>query len=390
MSDDPAAEEYEIEEVFQPELQDRFKAQSYKWRQRKYAHRATSSQERRRESWISGHPLAPEYSISSESSSSCSSADDADLQVDSAEWLQNCPVWTEQELQDSINNLLGSQCETVQRMRLILQSPAESAWATLPPFCYAAGVLFAALTNNMSMIRFLLQKGADPRAADAQHRTALHYAASSIASTNADCILPLLQYGVDVDAWDKNRTATPLMCAAASGRVQAVLTLLRAGANINAGLADSKYPNGSTAILWAVRARSAPCLLQLLESGAAVNSPQAYNEEPIHVAAGQGDETCLKILLQYKADVRVLLGAERMSPLHLAAADGSSGCIRLLLEARANANSVNVKGQTPLHLAIQSQSIDSVTVLLEAGARHDIADNESRTPLHGAAIKSSR
>ena len=172
--------------------------------------------------------------------------------------------------------------------------------------------------------------------------------------------------------------------------MQAVAALLRAGANINAGLGDSKCPNGSTAILWAVRARSAPCLLQLLENGAAVNNPQAYSEAPIHVAAEQGDETCLQILLQYKADVRMLLGTERMSPLHLAAADGSSGCVHLLLEAHANPNCVNVKGQTPLHLAVHSQSVDSVNFLLDAGARHDIADNEYRTPLHVAVIKSSR
>ena len=393
MSDNPETPELEI--CSPPELEAK---RTQRFKVRKYAHRVTTSQERRK-TWVSGHPsihqpeqinaATSEISISSESSSSYSGANDVDLQMDSTEYLHNCPVWTEQELRTSIDNLLGNQSDTVRRMRSMLEVSEESTWSTLPSVCYPAAVLYSALSNNVRMLKVLLQKGADPRSADADNRTALHYASSSRSAT-ADCIQPLLQCGVEVNVWDHRRLATPLMCAAASGRIQAVNALLWAGADINAGLVDSKHPNGSTALLWAVRARSAPCLIQLIDAGATVNSPRAYCEAPIHVAAEQGDEHCLDILLRNNADVRVLLGSNRMSALHLAAADGSAGCIRLLLEARADCNCVNLKGQTPLHLAVLSQSVESVIVLLEAGARNDLADNDRRTPLHGAAIKSSR
>lgn len=96
------------------------------------------------------------------------------------------------------------------------------------------------------------------------------------------------------------------------------------------------------------------------------------------------------MLLQRNADVRVLLGRDRMSALHLAAQEGNYETIGLLLQAKADYNAVNSRGQTPLHLATLSQSVESVAVLLEAGAKHDICDNELKSPLHCAVIKSSR
>ncbi len=108
------------------------------------------------------------------------------------------------------------------------------------------------------------------------------------------------------------------------------------------------------------------------------------------MASLQGDDDCLSLLLQHQADVRVLLGRDRMSALHLAAEEGNAGCIRLLLKAKADPNVVNARGQTPLHLASLSQSSESVSILLEAGARHDICDIDFKSPLHCAVIKSSR
>jgi hypothetical protein len=47
--------------------------------------------------------------------------------------------------------------------------------------------------------------------------------------------------------------------------------------------------DGSSPLLWAIRARSIVCATRLIKAGAAVNSLQVYTESPIHVAAVQGD-----------------------------------------------------------------------------------------------------
>lgn len=331
------------------------------------------------------------FSISSESNTSRAELKGCSLKSKEPCWFYGCSIWTEQQLKNSIDELLGIQDATLLRMKMFLGANEQSGgWSKLPSYCFNAGILYAAVTSNAAMLRFFLQRGGNPKSIDSEQRTAMHYAASSTAATAADCILLLKEYGADINVWDKLGLATPLICAAACGNAKAVMILLHSGADVNAGLADPKYPDSSTPLVWAVRARSLICATHLIEAGAAVNSPQAYSEAPIHVAATQGDTECLQLLLQRNADVRVLLGRERMSALHLAAQEGNAETIRLLLQAKADCNAVNSNGQTPLHLATVSQSVESVSVLLEAGARHDICDNELKSPLHSAVIKSSR
>ena len=377
------------------------RSRSGRYKARKYAIRQAQSKDRRKP-WTTTNgansntrfelPVEDQtFSISSESDTSRAELQGCTIPGEEPSWIYGCSVWSESSLKNSIDELLGNQEATLFRMRLVLGTSEQSGnWSKLPSYCYNAGVLYAAISSNVAMLRYFLQRGASPKTSDLEKRTVLHYAASSSAVTAADCIMLLREYGAEVNVWDKMGLATPLICAAASGNADAVKILVHMGADANAGLADPKYPDSSTPLVWAVRARNAACATHLLDAGAAVNSPQAYSEAPIHVAAAQGDTECLELLLHRQADVRVLLGRDRMSALHLAAEEGSVESIRLLLQAKADCNAVNSRGQTPLHLATVSQSVESVAVLLEAGARHDICDNDQKSPLHSAVVKSSR
>ncbi|KAI9564759.1 Transient receptor potential channel pyrexia [Daphnia sinensis] len=379
-----------------------FRTRSGRAKVRKYANRQAFQD--RRKPWTTTNGATcnpnhfdnavddPTFSISSESNTSRTELKNCTIQAgEPSLWLSGSSVWTEDQLKNGIDELLSNQEASSVHIKTILASTEQSRnWCELPSSCYNAAILYASMTSNIAMLRFYLQRGASPKAADAEQRTALHYAASSSAAAAADCIISLREYGAEINPWDKLGIATPLICAAAAGNADAVKVLLHAGADVNAGLADPKYPDSSTPLVWAVRARSVTCAIHLLEAGAAVNSPQAYSEAPIHVAATQGDTDLMELLLQKKADIRVLFGRERMSALHLAAERGNSGCIHLLLNAKADCNTVNFRGQTPLHLATLSQSVESVAALLEAGARHDICDNELKSPLHSAIIKTSR
>jgi ankyrin repeat protein len=384
-----------------------FRTKSGRFKARKYANRRAFQD--RRKPWTTTNGAAssdatgdtfrfdipaddPTFSISSESNTSRAELKNCTISGEEpASWFYGCSIWTENQLKNSIDELLGShEMDSIHPKTILGASESSRNWSKLPLCFYNVAVLYASMTGNIVMLQFFLQRGASPKATDSEERTVLHYAASSSAVTAADCITLLREYGAEINAWDKLGLATPLICAAASGNAGAVKVLLCAGAEVNAGLADPKYPDSSTPLIWAVRARSVTCATYLIEAGAVVNSPQAYSEAPIHVAAAQGDTDLLEMLLQNKADIRVLFGRERMSALHLAAEEGNAGCIRLLLQAKADCNAVNFRGQTPLHLATLSQSVESVAVLLEAGARHNICDNDQKSPLHSAIIKTSR
>lgn len=333
-------------------------------------------------------------SISSESNTSQTEMQGYSLEhMTSAPWHSGCCIWINQVLSSAIEGLINLQDFSLARVaRLSLDNEAdEFVWNQLPNECLYIGVLYAALKGSPAMLNCFLQRGGDAEAHDSTLRTALHYAASSASSEAVACIKLLIQHGADINAWDLDGQATPLICAAASGRIDIVDALLKANADVNAGLADSKYPDRSSALVWAVRARSFVCASRLIDAGAAVNSLQVYSETPIHVAASQGDDECLKLLLQKNADVRVLYGSDRRNPLHLAAAEGNVGCIRLLLNtSKTDINAGDARGLTPLHLAALSQSVESVSELIVNGARVDISDETKKTALHSAVIKSSR
>ena len=378
--------------------QQEFGNRSGRFKARKYANRQVFQERRKPWTTTNGASLSSQqrryripaddrtFSISSESNTSRT-----ELKYEDCTWSYGCSIWTESQLKISIDEMLDDQEGTFQRMKALLTAPEKSGgWSKVPYFCYNAAILYAAVTSNVAMLRYFLHRGASVKTVDSEERTVMHYAASSTATTAANCIVVLKEYGAEVNVWDKMGLGTPLICAAACGNANSVKALLQLGAEVNAGLADLKYPDSSTPLIWAVRARNVACVGYLLEAGATVNSPQAYSEAPIHVAATQGDAECLQLLLQRNADVRVLLGQDRMSPLHLAAQEGNAESIRLLLDAKADFNAVNLRGQTPLHLAAVSQSVESVAVLLEAGARNDVCDCELKSPLHSAVIKSSR
>lgn len=94
--------------------------------------------------------------------------------------------------------------------------------------------------RDVEIVEYLLAVGADGRAADRNHRTALHWAA---ARGWLDIVEVLLGAGVDVNVRDDNGN-TPLFYAAAAARLDVAEYLIAHGANV---LIDNKC--GETALL---------------------------------------------------------------------------------------------------------------------------------------------
>lgn len=87
---------------------------------------------------------------------------------------------------------------------------------------------FAAATNNIELVRQLLQRGTSPNHADAQGRSPLHLACSS---GYTEIVKLLLDYGANPNMTDSLGN-TPLHLAAVTSKTSVVVLLLKAGTNV--------------------------------------------------------------------------------------------------------------------------------------------------------------
>jgi ankyrin repeat protein len=96
---------------------------------------------------------------------------------------------------------------------------------------------------------------------------------------------------------------------------------------------DAQAPNGNTALMMAAYQKNKPAVLALLAKGAQVNRP---GFTALHYAAAAGDLDIMRLLLEQHAyiDAESPTGT---TPLMLAAQEGQEEAVKLLLEEGADA-----------------------------------------------------
>ncbi|MDD6088610.1 MAG: ankyrin repeat domain-containing protein [Desulfovibrionaceae bacterium] len=239
-------------------------------------------------------------------------------------------------------------------------------------------VLHAALWKGCrrETIRLLLEKGADPRAADSLGRTPLRLAA---ALADAGTVELLLQNGADPAAADASETL-PIHGAARRDNPAALRLLLHHPQTLSARTADGRTP-----LHEAARSGCAENIRLLLDAGASadLNARTADGRTPLHEAALYGDPASVRLLIARGSDIRA---ADRFgdTPLHLAA-EHSFQAVAMLLEKGAPAAEPSLYGDTPLHRAAFFGRLRSLRALLEKGADPNAADCLGDTPIIYAA-----
>ena len=102
------------------------------------------------------------------------------------------------------------------------------------------------------------------------------------------------------------------------------------------------------------------------------------------ILAGRTEE--VRQLLAAQVDIDERGGRHRSSALHIAAANGKEELVLLLLERGADVSVQNSNGWTPLHGAAHQGREDNLRLLLEHAADPSVKGNDGRTALHAACV----
>ncbi len=248
---------------------------------------------------------------------------------------------------------------------------------------------WAASNNDVDLAAMLIHAGANVRAATRINGyTPLLLAAKE---GHAAVIRTLLERGADPKAASVSGTS-PLMLAAAAGSVDAATVLLDAGADVNA----KEAARGQTAIMFAAAYNRVPMLRLLTQRGADVSITSkvvdlhSFTEEDSERRPAQSGEGGARKPQVAGVDRNFvyteLIGyMGGMTPLLLAAREGHADAAMALVEAGADVNQVSAGDRTsPLLIATINGHFDLARSLLDRGANPRLAAENGVTPLYAA------
>jgi ankyrin repeat protein len=265
-----------------------------------------------------------------------------------------------------IEAIARSDLEAVRRMLAddkTLATAADSSGST--------ALMHASADGSLSIMKTLIEAGADVKARNQRSATALHWAIGDPSKVTL-----LLASGAPVDV-KTVEGRTPLYAASTLAADTATLRLLiEAGADLNAATLV-----GATPLFPAVNA-SAEMTKLLLDAGADPNRATLSGVTPLLFTR---DAAVVRLLIERGADVRARSKVGE-SALMDVAARGDVEAARLLLARGADVNAVDHRGYTPLILAshYDGDAIELVRLLLAHGA-DPTAVAEGQTALSLAA-----
>jgi ankyrin repeat protein len=237
----------------------------------------------------------------------------------------------------------------------------------------------------------------------------------------------LLQYRANVNAKAKECGNTALMDAAFEGCESAVLLLLQHQADVNAlefvydynydrDIGREEYPNkrGRSALMIAALQGHESIVRLLLKNQADVNAVDCFGSTTLSRAAAGGHLPIVRLLLQHRIQsskeprtrkdrqvferfinasdhiLSIHCGGEDWTALKKAAYNGHESTVRLLLEHRADVNATGRKGESALRKAAIQGHESTVRLLLEhradVSAQSLVKYTYTRTVLHESIV----
>ncbi|KAL7783391.1 ankyrin repeat-containing domain protein [Trichoderma afarasin] len=218
---------------------------------------------------------------------------------------------------------------------ILLDQGADIDWKD---FRGMPAILIAALERRFEMVKFLLERGADP---SIKGQNGINLIRQCVVSPqHLRMVLERFPYPNEEDGFGN----TPIHDATISRLSEAIDILVEFGANVN-----HKDRDGRTPLMYAVR-------------------------------NGSQDTRIVQQLFHAGADVQ-LQDERKLSALHFAK---TKELIDILVEKGASVNAVDINGSTALHHRVRERVpyLPAIQRLLDAGAEVNAKDNDGNTPLH--------
>jgi ankyrin repeat protein len=238
-------------------------------------------------------------------------------------------------------------------------------------------LMWAANAGSQSLVKLLLDKGADIEARDDLDRAAL-------LSTFDTAVLRLrLERGADVNARGPKGTTALMDVSQDPNGEDNVRLLLRHGAKI-----DEPEPRGEgfTPLIAAIELQREGNIKALLEHHANVTARGTRGHTPFTMACDVGMLDLVKLLLEKGVGIDDK-GVSGVAGLSCACSNGHEAVVRFLVERGADVNSVSDNGFTPLFFtwsygtAFRPVCVSISQYLLDSGADLETKDSKGTTVL---------
>ncbi|XP_059145882.1 ankycorbin-like [Physella acuta] len=313
---------------------------------------------------------------------------------------------------------------------------------------------WACALKNDSMVKLLLECGADPSIVDNYGFNSLHVAVNVgaiecvrliLASTrqltdkhdgngstailtavengNIDLVKVLVTAGGDVNLQERDTKRTPLHYALYLKHKDIFEFLLNNGADLTRtdhretnivhrccainepsflelvlarGTQDTERAlrmedsEGASPVIVACQNGNIAQLRMLVEAGAPVANKDRFRRCALHHCAENTDTSCAEYILKSIPSLLTSADDEGLTPLHMAVIAGNIPLIKLLLKRGANLKAVDNEKHTMTHWATVCGHSDVLNVLLENGAELNTPDKHHAYPIHYAAQMMAR
>lgn len=216
-------------------------------------------------------------------------------------------------------------------------------------------------------------------ARDGAGNTPAHLAAEWKAN---QMLLYLLDKGADINAGNANNE-TPLFSAVKSDSVETIKILLGNDRGIQADINARDFMGNSiihAAIKWSAY-NSAEFLVNLKTetSSNIINSKNLAGKTVLHEAAKQGNIAFLQMFIRAKADINAS-DETGCTPLTEAVLTNKTDAVEMLLNNGASPSQQDMYGKTPFHEAVAIGDTKIISMIREAGGNPLASDAYGKTP----------